>query len=148
MSLRDFVIQTKAIRSLNGSSFSVRGLSLNDITLLLQTSEPEVRSMFAIFLGVDKTASESDMLQTAVPALQQFPRLASTMIAIAADDCSVETLEIVQRLPMNTQVEALETILKLSFDAEGGPGKFLEIVTRAFQGMTALTKPLAVSKKR
>jgi hypothetical protein len=144
MSLLDFVIPTQTFKSPNGGSFAVRGLSLNDVTTLLNSSETELRAMFNIFLGVDQNAAASDLLQTAVPALQQFPKLASLMIALASDE--PEAAAVVAKLPMQTQIDALEAILRLSFDAEGGPGKFFDTVTRAFNGITTLSRSGTVSK--
>jgi hypothetical protein len=145
MSLKDFVIPIKTIQTPNGASFAVRGLSLNDITTLLNSAEPELRAMFSIFLGVDNKMQAGDLLSTAIPAMQQFPKLASAMIATAADE--PDSVGIVERLPMSTQVEAMEAILQLSFDSEGGPGKFLGTVTRAFNGLAALTQPGTVPNR-
>ena len=132
MALKDFVIPTKEISFPDGSTFAVRGLSLQDITTLLSRYGSEMEMFFQRYAGNDNV----NPLAVGMDLLNQAPALLSTIIALAADE--PDGGPIVARYPLNVQQEAIEAIAQLTFDAAGGPKKFIEAVARLIKGMTNL----------
>jgi len=114
--------------------FTVRGLSLNDITGLVIKHESAIDALFSRAAG----GAESLTPEDGIKLLQSAPELAACVIATAAGSDDQESIEIAKMLPVSAQFDALEQILKLTFAGEGGAKKVMETVKRAIQGMKAL----------
>lgn len=119
-----------------GNSFSVRGLSPNDIAQLLSLHKPVMEQLFKQYVDRDPEAITSDDIANtaadmAMAMLEQAPALVAHTIALAADN--VEDYEEYVKLPIGLQVEALAEIGRLSFETAGGAKKFLDLV----KGLTA-----------
>ncbi len=132
MALTDFVLPTVEV-SFPGGSFAVRGLSLEDVTKLLAAHGPLMEQFFAKYSGAPESTSA---LEVGMGLINQAPLLVANIIALAADE--EHLVERVRKLPIATQQDALEKIARLTFDASGGPGKFVEAVIRLVSGTTNL----------
>ncbi|ASD51923.1 tail protein [Pseudomonas phage PspYZU01] len=133
-----------------GGSFTVRGLNLEHIAAIVRAYGPRLESLFQQFkhAAVTQAADDPAALELAsyiTPLLQEAPDIASTMIAYAAGESNPA---LARRLPFPTQVDALEKILDLTFDEEGGPGKLMETVIRLAQGATGLVKEATAQMSR
>ena len=137
MSLKKLRLPQAVVELPNGDSFSVRGLSLNDIAILVSRHKAKLEALFNSFDGDLSAESLSGHLSA---ALNTAPEVVAELIACASGD--PDDVEIAASLPMPVQVDALEKTVKLTFDAGGGPKKFVETVVRLAQGTTSLLESL------
>ncbi len=140
MSLADFQLPRESINGPDGEQvFAVRGLSLNDVVLLLQNNRPAMERLFAEFQdkGDDLLGDDQALVQM---ILANFPRLFAQAVALAADEPNGE--DQVLNLPFSMQIDAFEKIGRLTFAAEGGPKKVMETVVRVLQGWTGSVEAL------
>lgn len=132
MALTDFVLPTEEV-SLPGGSFAVRGLSLEDITVLLAKHGPVMEQFFKKYSA---SPEESSPMEIGMSLVGQAPALVAQLISLAAD--APEKADMIRKFPLAIQQDALEKIAKLTFDASGGPGKFVEAVIRLVSSTTNL----------
>ena len=140
MALEDFELPTLQVGLPGGDSFAVRGLSLQDITKLMSQHGNEMEAFFQKYAGNPNASPLSvgmDLLDTA-------PVLLNKMIAMAAD--RPHLADKVAKLPLTVQQEAIEHIAQLTFDAAGGPKKFIEAVVRLIKGVNNLMPESQPSK--
>lgn len=153
MSLKSLKLPTETVTLPGGESFAVRGLSLVDITAIVKDNAEAVSALFLAYQTKMTTADGAPDQQAATMGFGQglmeaAPGIAALVIAHAAGGSKVtgEEVEIAANLPFPVQVEALEKIGKLTFDAEGGPIKVVETVLRVFRGVTGLLGDLRTSQ--
>lgn len=124
MALSDYVIQTETV-PLKGGSLEVRGLGLDDVTVLLRNHMPDLDKLFDLY---DETQTDptkfGETAKYAIKIVSQAPGLVANMIALASDE--PDEVEKCRRLPMAAQVKALTAIIKITFEEAGGPKKFYE----------------------
>jgi hypothetical protein len=101
MSLRDLVDRKSRIAGPGDTSFDVRGLSLEDLVLLLENHS---EALARIFAGTGGTDFEE--------LLKEFPQFVAALIAYAADEPELENQ--VRKLPVGVQLRALEEVWELS----------------------------------
>lgn len=150
MSLKALKLPTEAVTLPDGESFTVRGLSLADITAIVRGRGPEFSLLFDTYR--DKTGGDAASLDDAnmgdlgQSLIELAPDIASLVIAHASGDGDEEDYRIARRLPFPVQLDAIEKIGKLTFDAEGGPKKVVETVVRVLHGVTGLLTDLRASR--
>lgn len=140
MAIADFVVPSEEITLPGGVKFAVRGLSLEDVTLLLSSHGPAMEDFFRRYSG----DVQANAMQVGMSLVAQAPALVAHIIAIAADE--PEMADRVRKFPLTMQQATLEKIAKLTFDASGGPGKFIEAVIRLVKGTTNLLGDLKPSQ--
>ena len=151
MALRGYVPETASVYLPDGNSFAVRGLSLEDISILLRTHYAPIKMLFdkyagqSALLGVAQAATEEpvglgSLEAVALEMIQVAPGLLADAIALAADEPGEAAT--VRKLPASNQVDAAEKIILLTLKAEGGLEKLVETVSR----LTASVTDLAVSR--
>ena len=139
MALRDIVPQKRTIDAGGGVSFDVRGLTIDDISILIGQNREEVTTLFSGRL-------------TPAELLVQAPGFMAKMIAFAAGEADQE--QQVRSLPMQIQMRALEAVWEMTvFDQEelvkqirdlvGGLQKFVAQVEPA---MAKIPTPKTVYK--
>ncbi len=101
MSLRDLVNRKVEIDCPGDQNFQVRGLSLEDVVLLLENHTEALKAVFAAQAGTD-----FEML------LKEFPAFVAAAIAYAADEHELE--EQVRKLPVGVQLRAIQEVWDLS----------------------------------
>lgn len=122
MSLSDYVPQRVTV-PLRGGSLQVRGLALDDVTILLQNHLPDLDTLFDLYQEAQTDHTKvSDTAKYAVQIIKQAPGLVANMIALAADE--PDQVEKARVLPIAAQQKALMEILRISFEEAGGPKKF------------------------
>lgn len=100
MSLRDLVNRKTRIEH-GEHGFEVRGLSLEDVVLLMENHKEALVEIF-----VAKDGTDFELL------LQKFPNFISAAIAYAADEHDLE--EMVRKLPIGIQLRAIQEVWELS----------------------------------
>lgn len=100
MSLKDLVDQRTEIAH-NDLSFTVRGLSLEDMVVLLENHADALSRVFAGERGTDFSE-----------LIKEFPAFVAACIAYAAEE--PEMVDSVRRLPIGVQLRAIEAVWELS----------------------------------
>lgn len=131
MSLSDFQVPTESVALPGGNSFTVRGLSVDDITQLVNAHRPALEAIFNKFeeqgdLSLEMTATIVEGM------ISSFPGFVAQAIALAADEPGEGAK--VRKLPVSIQVEAVERIGRLTFISEGGLKNVLATVVKIIQG--------------
>ena len=138
MSLKSLRLPEAKVELPDGD-FVVRGLSLNDVSILVQRHGKRLNELYQQFTEQGDLTTET-VAAFALPLLKSAPEIAAELIACAAGD--PDDAEIAGRLPFPVQIDALEKIAILTFEAGGGPKKLLETVVRLAQGTTSLLESL------
>lgn len=99
--------------------FTVRGLSFEDVAALIHEHRADVDRVVELF----KSSKDSDGALAAT-LVRELPVLTAKAIARAADEPAMH--EKVRRLPVPTQLEAIQAIGRLTFEETGGVKKFAE----------------------
>lgn len=124
MSLADYQPARESVQ-FRGGSFQVRGLSADDLGVLLKHHLPDLDRLFELYAeGVDERLAVFGTAQYAIKLVQDAPGLTAHVIALAADE--PEMVDKARQLSIPVQVEALKTIVKLTFEEAGGPKNFFE----------------------
>lgn len=117
----------------------VRGLSLADILGLVAKHKAAMSQAFAELNGdTDKILTSAGAIGSGL--LEAMPEVAADVIAIAGD--APEKAALAAKFPASVQLALLEKIAELTFAAEGGAGKVVEIVLNAVGGTAGLVKKL------
>jgi len=129
-----------------GGDFAVRGLSLDDISFLIQRHGQKLQSLFSEFVSKNGEVTVEAVASFALPLLQSAPEIAAEMIACATGEVDADAVKIASALPFPTQLDALEKLASLTFSVSGGPKKLLGTVVRMAQGTTGLLESLKDQK--
>jgi len=122
-----------------GGKFAVRGLSLEDFTVLLRKYHEPAKALFdryaneAAIEAVDAATNGtpvglSNVKDVILEALEVAPGMIADVIARAADE--TERPEIARLLPLGVQLDAVQKIVALTLEAEGGVEKLTESVMK------------------
>lgn len=131
MALADYQAECRNF-NLKGGSFSVTGLTLEHVALLVRTHLPDIERLFEIgeeVIGGRKELTADDMTQVATAVAQELPGFVASLITIAAGETTTEALMAARRLPAPVQVDVLVAIGELTFTEVGGVKKALESIT-------------------
>lgn len=143
MALKDLFVPTVTIKT-SGGEFAVRGLSLNDILRLVEKHRASMNTLFQKFVQSGEDLGLENSAQMGAVLVESAPDVAAEIIALAADE--PDQLETVKSLSFPVQLDTLEQIGRLTFEAAGGPKKVVETVIRVIQGATNLLGDLQTSK--
>ena len=126
---------------------TVRGLSSEDILRLVKIHGGAIA---AIFDAVQKQKIELHLDNTATLAslmLDQAPDIVADLLVVASDSTDVlADFERAKKLPMPTQLAALEAVAELTF-VDQTPGEFLAAVVRMLGGMNGLIRTIPAAAK-
>jgi len=107
MSLRDLVDRKSVIKDeKSGVEFEVRGLSLEDLVLLLENHKD---ALVRIFGGTNASGGQATDFESLI---KEFPQFIAAAIAYAADEHDIE--DMVVRLPVGIQIRAITEVWELS----------------------------------
>lgn len=119
---------------------TVRGLSSEDVLRLVKIHGGAIA---AIFNAVQQQKIELNLENTSALAslmLDQAPDIVADTLVVASDSQDVlKDFEIAKKLPMPTQLAALEAIATMTF-VDQTPGEFLGAVIRMMGGMNSLVR--------
>ena len=133
MALADYDLPRRAVPLPGGNSFAVRGFSLEDITVLIDEQGEAVQKFFDQYAQDGQFRSDASPIAAVMDVLRQAPDLAASIIARAADEAGTEPK--IKKLPIGVQVDAMQKIADLTFEASGGPGNFVETVVGLMRGL-------------
>ena len=142
--LSQIVIPRSNITAAPGQEFTVRGLNLIDLMLLLADYSPAMLKVFTDFQAVHQASgsfSVEDTKALLLQAIKEVPELVCAAIAMAADEYTPEAVENVRNLPLAVQADALEQIVVLSIRSEGELKKLQEIAVRWTETAAAMIAP-------
>lgn len=110
------------------TSFTVRGLSTEDVSAILSRFGSEVVMLFGGLLSGQAVDVETmpAMMRTLVV---EAPTLVAEVIARAADDPSEKGVSRARKLPLPVQVDALIAVYHNTFTSESELKKFVGVVT-------------------
>lgn len=140
MSLATITLQfPKETVTFKAGSFEVGGLSLSDLMVLVSVHRDRLNELFSEFVTKGENGlslSEEAGLPFAMALLQMSPAIAAHIIAQAEvrDEGEEPQFDTAARLPVDVQIDALDKIIRLTFQTEGGPKKVLETLVKAFAG--------------
>lgn len=148
MGLKHLIFE-QAVVQFKGGEFPVQGLSIEHVTFIIKHHSHKLNDLFNRVLAKAQDPegefSAEEVGSMILPFLDEAPEVGALIIACGAGDPSDVTLA--RKLPLPVQLDALEQILRLTFDAAGGPKKFLETVIRLSQGTRGLLAQLTEAPK-
>lgn len=127
MALRDFQVARKEVLA-QGTSFSVRGLSFSDFSILFQAH----RQDFEAVADLARAGTAESVSSLLGELAARFPLVAAHAISLAADE--PDAIAVVLSLPAPVVLDALISVAELTFVDPGAVPKFLAQLTRAMQG--------------
>lgn len=126
---------------LQGGSFQVEGLSLEDVSVLVREHLPDLEGLFDIFQKANVSAS-TDLVPVVQSLVSQAPGFAANLVAIASRE--PDAAANAAKIPFPKQVEIILDIGDLTFKETGGIKKSWELVAALLQrNKPMLSKVLA-----
>jgi len=98
----------------------VRGLNLEDISVLVRSHLTELQVLYARF---QNTALDTEAL---IQIISEAPGIAARVIALASDE--PEGVAAARKFSLPLQVKMLAEIVRLTFEDVGGPKAFVALV--------------------
>lgn len=145
MALPDYKPASHAMQ-LKDAPFSVRGLSLVDVTYLVNNHLPQLEKISDLYEKHQGNIFTDEAMKTLVlRLLTDLPKVAAEIIACAADEPG-EGLRVTQ-WPAPTQIEALFAIARLTFEEVGGVKKFIESLSSIMGDLFSQQNMQALSNK-
>lgn len=124
MALADFTPETVDIEHNGKPLMTVRGLSLDDVSILIRAHLATLnRLQTAASTGALSDLGADSFI---IEVLQNAPDVAYDALALAAD--VVEDVNRLRKLPVGTVVKALQAVLKLTLEDIGGPLALLSLI--------------------
>lgn len=112
-----------------GGHLTVRGLGLDSMMFLLRTHGEPLRTAYQNALDdkLEPAAAQAAVLSM----IAETPTLMACIIACGCGE--PDEWERALSLPLVAQLDAIEKILRLTTEAEGGPKKLMETLVRLLQ---------------
>lgn len=134
MGLADYQPVRETVAISGGQSMQVRGLALEDVTVLFRAHLADLDKVVAIFgKQLDADQAVTAMMTHAIALVKEAPGLVANLIALASDE--PDAVDNARRLPFAVQVTALKAVARLTFDEAGGPKKFVEGLGDLLRGL-------------
>lgn len=130
MALADYTPPSVVIESDGKPLMKVRGLSLEDVAILVRVHMDDLQKMYEIIQ--DNRAGSADFLADMVQEtvmlklLSDLPILAGQLIAMAADEPDLS--DAARRLPIGLQLKSIMEIMRLTCEDVGGPKALAALV--------------------
>lgn len=155
MALHSIVIPRKEVPLADGQSFTVSGVSANQVFTLYQRHREDLTSVFDRFAG--RSPSEpNEVLNSLEGIISQFPVLVGEVIALSSgyhpDDATFTdeatktkwqaAFEASVMLPLPVQVDALYKIADLTFSPDMPAKKFFSLLVGMIQQANGTTTTL------
>lgn len=128
----------------DGETHSVRGLSFEDISMLVQHHLPDLEELFDLFANISEQ-SDDQFETVVVNLLQRAPGLAANIIAVAGDE--PDAPQQAAMLPAPLQMEMLLKIGDFTFQEVGGVKKGMESIAALLNKMNAKKLATKLSQK-
>lgn len=148
MALKDFLARTESV-SFPGGSFDVGAINLGTITMIVSNDMERLKALYDLAESAGVTKNP-DMIQVTKFLVENAPDILAKIIAYSSGEPNAAVTA--AKLPVGVQLDALNKIVGLTFEAEGGVKKFGEtlmaLVAQLTEGLTAAnestrSKPLS-----
>lgn len=126
MKLAEYKAASREVQVGEGS-FHVKGLSLDDLSVLVSHHLEDLEALFDVFENAEKLGG-ADWQKIAAGVIAQAPGFAANVIALGAGETDTEAVRGARALPFPVQLEAFVAIGDLTFTEVGSVKKFLETV--------------------
>lgn len=138
-----YTLKTEPV-TFDGGEIVVRGLTVPDITQIVQVHQESATAIYEKFSGKDAAAlSEQTVESVALELLGKFPAAIAHLLYLCDAEREPEALiEVYATLPVDVQAAALEKIATLTFAMQGGLKNFVETVVRITASASGLSKEL------
>jgi hypothetical protein len=140
MSLRTFTPPSAEIMHGDKPAFTVRGLSLADLSHLMRTHMPDIQVIVGMWQDFQAAGPSGDIYLVLTTLAADAPILAAHIIACCAGDPDAH--EQAKQLPIPLQIEALTQIFRLTFEEYGGLEKTVAALAKMAAGF-GVTLPRA-----
>lgn len=125
MALSDFTPDTADVMYKGKTLVTVRGLNLEDISILMRNHIGDLQTIYAMVAPSGKLLPSSiDVDNVLFSLLTNAPNTAVKMIQLAANEPDADAARKVERMPAPLQLKILIEIVKLTFEDVGGPLEF------------------------
>lgn len=123
-------------------ALTLYGLGADAIAFLAQSHGATLGAVYA--MAVEGKLSTENAGDVIMGLLDEAPILVASVIAFGARE--PEAIEDAAALPLATQIEAVEKIVKLTFAGDRAPKKVVEIVNRMVEALSGLlNRPTSTS---
>ncbi len=138
-----YTLKTETI-NFEGGEIIVRGLTVPDITQLVQVHQDSAVAIYEKFTGKNANQlTEQTVESVALELLGKFPSAIAHLLYLCDAEREPEsTVDVYAGLPVDVQVAALEAIATLTFAMQGGLKNFVETVARIAANAGGLSKEL------
>lgn len=146
MSLRDFVVETRAIALRGDQKLQVRGIAFDDLLRLLSDRRGLIDQAFKLVgdAKFDPESADEQQLRKLIGGLvAALPDLAAELIALAADEPDMAPTA--RRLPAPVQLDALIAIYEMTFTEPAGLGKFFDRLADIVKAMPRPTTAVSLN---
>lgn len=130
--IEDLLIPYETLKY-GSKTFKLQGLGLPEIAHVVRLHYGAMAPIYDLAASGQLPA---DATSIAIRMAEDFVPVASAIIACGMRKAN--SIDKVAQLPFAVQVDALDKIIRLTLDTEGGLGKVLEIVTQALVGVESL----------
>ncbi len=148
MGLADLVLPTETINVPKMGKFTVRGLSLPDLSHIMRLHGTALEAIYLEnIVRNEETTDSFSMASIGNAVIQSAPEAVALAIALATDE--PDHLAVARKLPIAAQAEAIEKILALTFYTEDELGNLIGAVLRgseSVQRVLSKALPAAVSE--
>lgn len=140
MSLKTLSLTTRTIE-LPGGQLTVRGLSLDDILILVGLYKPAMEAIYQQISTINADPNRADEIEAVVSTfVADMPDFVSSLIVMGAgeDVNDKESHKAARLLDLGSQVAVINAIGEATFASGGGAGNVFRLIVRAVQGTTSL----------
>ncbi len=132
MALRAYTPERREVSTSKGQVLAdVRGLSLEDVSVLIREHLPDLEALVDLFRNDEARAAMSakDYGSLFLPVITQAPGFVANVIALAADEPNGAKKIQDDKWPLSVQVAAIAVVWELTVSEIGEVKKLLGIVT-------------------
>lgn len=134
MTWTDYKVPTVMIDTGDGQHRPVRGLSLDDMSLLVVGHLDSMMDITTLYIqSQNDVLSVTNMTDLITVAVRQFPDFISEVISIVTDTPELRNV----RLPAGLQLKVIAAALKLTIEDAGGLGNLSAILQTAVKAAVA-----------
>lgn len=123
MALTDYQVECRDVVVKGKPLFTVQGLSLEGLTVLVRTHLPDLEHIFNLVVagGDFGETLDASFDNIALSLVANAPGLTANIIAVASGEADIEAAtDAARRLPFPVQMDALIHIGELTFEEVGG----------------------------
>lgn len=132
MSWADYQPPTADVPLGNGVTGTVRGLNVDDLSVLLTNHLEPISKAVALYAQSKKDIyTKANLHAFVISTASEFPGLISEVISLAADEPALKG----KKIAMGVQIAALNEIVRLTLEELGGLGNLSLVVANLAKGV-------------